>query len=134
VTIRMFDAINPDQLPSGSGYAYAGYVSGRWPDYATIKAKFPHARVLSIAIDAEHDADCLDIETGDATPSQAVAWYERQRKRGITRPCLYASASVMQANVVPVLLAAAVSPKRYGSGPLITPGRRTSAARGRAGR
>jgi Putative peptidoglycan binding domain len=37
-----------------------------------------------------------------------VAWYERQRQRGIARPCLYASASVMQSSVVPVLLAAAV--------------------------
>lgn len=107
----MFDSIDPDQLPSGAGYAYAGYVSGRWPDYATIKAKFPAAHVLSIAIDASHDADCLDIETGDATPSQAVAWYERQRQRGIARPCLYASASVMQERVVPMLLAASVSPQ-----------------------
>jgi peptidoglycan hydrolase-like protein with peptidoglycan-binding domain len=37
-----------------------------------------------------------------------VAWYERQRQRDISRPCLYASASVMQSSVVPVLLAAAV--------------------------
>lgn len=109
MTLRaMFDSIEPDQLPSGAGYAYAGYTSGRWPDYGAIKARFPHASVLSIAVNAAHDADCLDIETGDATPAQAPGWYGRQRKRGITRPCLYASASVMQAGIVPLVRAGTI--------------------------
>ncbi|HZR50130.1 MAG TPA: hypothetical protein VFB06_11480 [Streptosporangiaceae bacterium] len=105
----MFDSITPDLLPTGAGYCYAGYVSGRWPDIGTIRQRFPHARTLSIAIDAAHDADALDIETGDATPADAAAWYERQRARGVTRPCLYASADLMQRNVVPLIEASGIA-------------------------
>jgi len=48
--------------------------------------------LLSIAVFAHDDADCLDVELGDATPAQAPAWVKRQKA---PRPCLYASASVM---------------------------------------
>ena len=59
---------------------------------------------------ARHDADCLDIEQGDATPGQAAAWYLRQKARGITRPCLYASAFTMDTEVIPALAAAKIHP------------------------
>lgn len=93
--ITMFDSIDVSQLPSGSGYAYAGYVNGAWPTYSSVVAKFPGHHVLSIAVNAGANADCLDIETGDATPADAAGWYLRQHARGVTRPCLYANASTM---------------------------------------
>ena len=108
--ITLFDSVDPAQLPSGDGYAYAGYVSGRWPDFAAIKARFPGAHVLSIAIDASHDADCLDVETGDATPAQAPAWWFRQKARGVERPCLYASALAMETGVIPALRRGGIDP------------------------
>lgn len=106
-TISMYDSIDIGQIPL-SATAVAGYVSGRWPTAAKLAATFPHAQLLTIATSASHDAECLDIETGDATPADAAAWYERQKARGITRPCLYASASVMQADVAPVLVASGI--------------------------
>jgi hypothetical protein len=105
--IVMFDAIDVSQIPAGAS-AVAGYTAGMWPTASQLAAQFPHAHLLTIAISAGHDADCLDIETGDATPAGAAAWYMRQRARGITRPCLYASASVMAAGVVPGLRRAGI--------------------------
>jgi peptidoglycan hydrolase-like protein with peptidoglycan-binding domain len=95
VTITMFDSISVSELPAGSGYAYAGYVNGRWQTYSAIKSKFPGSQVLSIAVSAGSDADCLDVETGDATPEQAASWVLRQLARKAWRPCLYASVSTM---------------------------------------
>src|SRR5581483_3977245 len=100
---------HPGPPAHGCRLLHAGYVSGRWPDIGTIRQRFPHARTLSIAIDAAHDADALDIETGDATTADAAAWYERQRARGVTRPCLYASADLMQRNVVPLIEASGIA-------------------------
>ena len=93
----MYDSISADALPSGEGFCYAGYCDGEWPDLDAIRARFPDADILSVAVFPADDADCLDIETEDATPADAVAWYGRQQARGISRPCLYADASTMAA-------------------------------------
>lgn len=105
--LTMFDSVSLDQIPADAQFL-AAYVDGRFANVAEARDRFPHARILSIAVFAAHDADALDIESGDATPGQAVAWYERQKARGVTRPCLYASASVMQSDVVGVLMAAKI--------------------------
>ena len=99
MTLVMYDAIDDSQYPpAGPGVCFAGYVDGGLgdqPDYGWLKVNRPGSRLLSIALDPSHDADCLDIETGAASPASAAAWYERQKARGIARPCFYASASVM---------------------------------------
>lgn len=105
--IVMFDGTDPSQFPAAPA-AVAGYVAGRWPDFRTLTAMFPHARALSIAVSAGQDAECLDIETGDARPEDAPGWHERQRKRGVIRPCLYASVDLMQAQLIPVLKGAGI--------------------------
>ena len=105
--ITMYDAVDTAQIPAGAA-AVAGYVNGQWVTYPELKARFPGAHILSIAVDADHDADALDIEQFDATPAQAAAWFERQRGRGVARPCLYASVSVMQSQVLPAVTAAGV--------------------------
>ena len=106
--ITMFDAIDLAQIPVGPAAA-AGYVDGDWPTYAELAERFPNARLLSIAVSAARDADCLDIEQGDASPADAVLWWERQRSRGVQRPCLYASASVMQASLIPLVRAGTIA-------------------------
>lgn len=88
----MADSIDPAALPAGMD-AYAGYVGGRWPDFEAIASREKGARLLSVAIAADEDADCLDIENGDATVDQAPGWAKRQRARGVARPCLYTSVS-----------------------------------------
>ena len=105
--ITMFDSVDVGQIPADA-QAAAGYVDGRFANVAELRDRFPHAHILTIAVFAGHDAECLDIETGDATPGQAVGWYARQRARGVARPCLYASAFVMDTEVIPAIRAAGI--------------------------
>jgi hypothetical protein len=88
----MYDAVNVSNIPANA-VAVAGYVNGHWPTYPTLKKKFPHAKVLSIAVTVHADAECLDVEAGDATPNQAPAWVVRQKKLGVKKPVVYTSVS-----------------------------------------
>lgn len=92
----MFDDTNVELLPAGP-FAYAGYVGGDWPTFAELERKFPGHHLLSIAVNASEDAECLDIEAGDATIAQAPDWVKRQIRRGVFRPVLYVDASNMKA-------------------------------------
>ena len=94
MTIAMYDSVDLSQIPLDAP-AVAAYVDGRFANYAEAKTRFPKASILSIAVFAADNADCLDIETGDATPAQAAGWVARQIARGAVRPCLYGSASTM---------------------------------------
>ncbi len=90
--MRMFDSVTIPNIPSDAK-AVAGYVGGYWPTYWQLRLKFAKAHVLSIAINASEHAECLDIEKGDATISQATAWVKREIKRGVYRPVVYCSIS-----------------------------------------
>lgn len=94
--VAMFDSVTLSVIPTNAE-AVAGYTSGSWPTYNEVVRRWPHAKHLSIAVNASHDADCLDIETGDATPAEAPGWVHRQKRLGKQRPCLYANASTMPA-------------------------------------
>jgi hypothetical protein len=107
----MYDTIENNQFPSGAA-AYAGYVDGSigdQPNYAYIVSAFPKAQHLSIALFSSNNADALDVEPGASIPSDIPAWYNRQRARGIQRPCVYASASAMNDNILPVLSGANIA-------------------------
>ena len=89
--IEMYDDVNVSLIPV-SAEAVAGYVDGRWPTYAQLVKKFPHAKhFVSIAVFSSDNAEVLDIEPGDATIAQAVAWIKRQHARGEKRPVAYTS-------------------------------------------
>ena len=105
--ITMYDSIQVSQIPDDAT-AVAGYVSGNWPTYEALRAKFPHAHLLSIATTAAHDADVLDVEMGDATPGQATGWIKRQLARGVHRSVIYANASTMP-GVLQALTASGIS-------------------------
>ncbi len=107
----MFDTALNDQFPSGAA-AYAGYVDGHLgnqPNYAFIVQAFPKAQHLSIALDAVDNADALDVEPGAAVASDVPGWYGRQVNRGIDRPVLYASASMMNDEILPALSQAGIA-------------------------
>lgn len=101
----MFDNIDAAAVPD-SAPAFAGYVDGRpeWQSFAPLRARFPRKPGLSIATSAEHDAHCLDVETGDASPDQVPEWIRRQQERWAGeewRPCVYGSKSM-----IPLIIAA----------------------------
>lgn len=96
----MFDSVTPSaigRLASTSPDAVAGYVDGRYRDIAALERDYPNHRHLSIAVTARDDADCLDIENGDAVPAEAPGWLRRQHARGVARPWLYANTSTWPA-------------------------------------
>lgn len=103
----MYDNVTVSLLPDEPGAAYAAYVNGAYRNYAEIVRAFPHAKVLSIAVTSSEDAECLDVEPGDATNGDAPAWVKRQHARGIQRPVVYTSISnarsllgvLMEANI-----------------------------------
>lgn len=84
----MYDGINPDTVPNGADI-YAGYVGGKWPSLAGLKQKFPNKLFLSIAVNAQEDAQVLDVERYDATPEEAPGWANRQRIKGNPFPVCY---------------------------------------------
>jgi len=107
----MYDTIQNDQFPPGAA-AYAAYVDGNvgnQPNYAYIVSAFPKAQHLSIALFGTDNADALDVEPGASSPSDVPAWYAAQRKRGIQRPCVYASASTMNNEILPILTQAGIA-------------------------
>lgn len=92
----MYDSVTLSAIP-GNAAAVAGYVDGYWPTFPDVQKGWPHAHHLSIAVTAKADADCLDVEQGDASPAQAPAWVKRQLRRGVARPVVYSSVSQMPA-------------------------------------
>lgn len=95
-TMYLFDDVTISLIPSNAA-AVAGYVNGTYADMTALKARFPNAHILDIAVSASADATCLDIESGDATNSQAADWVKRQKSRGLAKPVLYTSAGNSQA-------------------------------------
>jgi hypothetical protein len=86
----MFDAVALSNIPADAT-AVAGYVDGRWPTWSALRRRWPDSYLLSIATDAAHDADALDVEAGDAGALAAPGWVIKQHARGVARPVLYAS-------------------------------------------
>lgn len=103
--LSMLDSILNDQFMPGAD-AYAAYVDGQignQPNFSYVVAAFPKAHHLSIALFPDHDADAIDVENGAADADDVPGWTARQRKRGIARPVVYASAYEMNTEVLPVL-------------------------------
>lgn len=93
---RMFDAVTLSNIPPNPP-AVAAYKDGLYANVDEARKRFPHARIVPIAVFASHVGEALDIETGDATPTQAPAWVKRQKARGVKRPIVYANLSTMPA-------------------------------------
>ncbi len=110
-TLFMFDDVDVNLLPAGA-YAYAGYLDGRYANFAQVKAAHPQAHLVGIAVRASDDGDALDVEPGDATISQAPDWVKRQHARGCARPIVYVSAANGKL-MVDTLTAAGISRPSY---------------------
>lgn len=73
MTRIMYDAVTPGNIPAGAQLV-AGYADGIYANLPELRARFPHATVVEIAVHWTTRAHVLDVEPGDATPAQAVQW------------------------------------------------------------
>ena len=122
----MADSVNALSLPVGFDM-YAGYVNGRYNNYAQVVQRFPNKPVIGISVSPTADiGTCLDVETGDATPAQAPNWVKMRRLAGAT-PWVYCSAAFWN-EVEDEFTAQKVAPPLYwiaaypGPGPALYPG------------
>lgn len=95
MTRILYDGIVATDIPA-DGWAVAGYVNGRWPDFGTLESRFPHLEHISITVNDQATAMVLDVETSDATPEQAPGWAQRMRAAGVTYPVVYMNLSTWQ--------------------------------------
>jgi hypothetical protein len=88
----MYDSTNPLDIPVDAP-AVAGYTDGdyRWPDAGW--NRFAGALKLRISV-LGGAADVLDVETGDATPSEAVDWVWTMRKQEMPYPGVYCNSNL----------------------------------------
>jgi hypothetical protein len=106
--IRMVDSISVSGLPKslhGIG-AVGGYMNGKWPTYAEFKKLFGKTKeVLGFSVFLANTGDCLDIETGDATPNEAPSYVKVRKAAGLKKPAVYTFAGQGRA-VINALLGA----------------------------
>jgi hypothetical protein len=72
----MFDAIVVGDVPPEATMV-AGYLDGSWPNVPQMRARFPHAVLVEVAVSVSTPparGRVLDVESGDATAAEAVAW------------------------------------------------------------
>lgn len=92
----MYDSVTPGNIPV-SAQMVAGYVSpSGYAWSASGWARFPNSTQVKITPQVSHTGlgiHVLDVESGDATPTQAPGWAKAQRALGQV-PTIYCSASV----------------------------------------
>ena len=94
MTLRMADSTNPADLPGGMD-AYGGYGNGDWPDWPAIAGAHPGVPVVEFDVSGVGLGIALDIERGDASPSQFPLWWLNRCLSGVFRPIGYAAISDM---------------------------------------
>ncbi len=109
MTRALYDALVPDNIPAGA-QCVAYYVDQITPAEAAVR--WPEATLVSIARTALEDALVGDLETGDLTIADVVAWVQGQRSRGVAHPWVYCSTSPWPA-VQAAFTAAGVSQPLY---------------------
>lgn len=88
-----YDSVSVANIPHDAKAA-AFYVDGRYANENAVKGQAPHARYTSIAVFASGVADCLDIEPGNASVSEAAGWYRKMRElRPKRKPIFYIGAA-----------------------------------------
>ncbi|HEX4717863.1 MAG TPA: hypothetical protein VH300_04985 [Thermoleophilaceae bacterium] len=95
MSLTMYDSVTVGEIPGDATFV-AGYVNGNFVTFPTLEQRFPSASRMSIAVSSSADADCLDVELGDAPNSVAPAWVKRQMQRGVKQPVIYTQLSNAQ--------------------------------------
>jgi len=103
-------------------YAIAGYVNGARANWPAIVAKYGRSGMYLLSIDVQAyppaGAQCLDIESGDATIGQAAKWFKETQAAGKAArdlrwyPKLYVSAG-NAASLIATMATAGIGREEY---------------------
>lgn len=102
--VYMFDDTNVDLIPADAT-EIAVYTDGIYENAEKVKAKFPHAKIVTIAVRASDDAEAIDDEPGDVGNAEIAAWVHRQLARGVVKPIVYTSVSNIDAAMAELMAA-----------------------------
>lgn len=95
----LYDSITAADIPADVP-AVAGYDNGIFAWSQTDWDRFTTPYKIVIAVSANwNGGHVLDIETGDATPSQGPGWVKMRQAAGLAVPCLYCNLSTQDAVV-----------------------------------
>lgn len=123
-THLMLDDVNLAILATqaSSAFALAGYVNGDYANWNELVDKYEPTGKFLLSIDVLNQpsagAQCLDIESGDATVADAPGWFEQTAAAGKLAndaryyPKLYTSAGEVQ-ELINAMTQAGVSRDRY---------------------
>jgi len=90
----LYDSTSPFDIPvTAESVAY--YCDGIYAvSEATVRARFPTQPLIRIAVFGQtNDGNALDVERGDATPSEAPQWVKWRHAAGIPQPWVYVNRS-----------------------------------------
>lgn len=92
-----YDDVTLSSIPVGSSFTggIGCYGVGSFANCGEARARFPHAHIVSITPTASGVAKVLDVEPGDAVPSQTPGWVRAMLRDGVSRPAIYSSSSEM---------------------------------------
>ena len=88
---QMLDTVNAARLPVDASMVGA-YTDGLYANEAAVRARCPHALVVTITPHGLAGANVGDCETGDLTPFSAAAWAARE-VRSRRKPTIYCNLS-----------------------------------------
>lgn len=109
MTRTMYDSVTVNAIPLGAAMV-GGYVDGLYANMNAMKARFPKAVHVEIAVSSHTDAGhVLDVETGNATPAESVSWVQTRRRAGAD-PSVYCNSSVLPAVVAAFHAAGVAAP------------------------
>jgi hypothetical protein len=92
------DSITSADIPTGRYALVAGYLDGAfaWSEQDWLRHTSQGAIAVGIVINPANNAgEVLDVETGDATPRQAVDWVRMRRAAGFSDLTVYCAESAL---------------------------------------
>lgn len=105
----LYDSVNAFDIPANVE-AVAGYVDGIYAWGPDSWARFATSFKLRIAVRAStNDGHALDVETGNASPSEVPGWVARRHAAGVQAPWIYCN-RVNRPNVEAALAGAQIPP------------------------
>lgn len=113
-TYQMLDDVNlavEASAVTASTRAVAGYVNGKYANWPALVAKYSKTSLFLLSIDVQGNpsigAQCLDVESGDATIAQAAGWVKTTAAAGkAAKDYRYYPKLYVQESNLPALVAA----------------------------